>query len=250
MNSKVSYGQLYTKVREALQSLNLTSEEISHVQAEGLERLIPKVIQLISSETTGSLLDVGCGDGTTAYCLKRILNLEVTGIDCDSIFLKRAENKGIKTVSLNLETDIFPFPDETFSHVTFIEVIEHLAKPEHCLSEIARVLKPEGELILTTPNLVGLGNRISILSGKDPISGELHIRPYERHIRLYARNSLESLLANWFRVIKLDWCRPYRPQGRYSWKVLGRDILCTFKKDLSGQILVKCQRLNLYPNKD
>ena len=45
-----------------------------------------------------------------------------------------------------------PFPDRTFDAVVMSELIEHIAQPELMLSEVARILTPEGALMLTTPS--------------------------------------------------------------------------------------------------
>lgn len=226
------------KVKESLDTLSLTPEDKDHIHGEGLERLTANVVSLFSSNPE-SLLDVGCGDGTIAYCLQKIMNTKVTGLDCDSVFLDRAAQKGIDVIGLDLEKDRFPFPNESFSNATFIEVLEHLSKPEHCLSEIARVLKTNGELILTTPNLADLRGRLSIIKGKDPLRAVICGRAYHRHIRLYAKNSLEELLSNWFIITKVSYCNS---RERETWKGLFRDALCYLDNTLSGGILVNCRK--------
>ncbi|MCK7516128.1 MAG: class I SAM-dependent methyltransferase [Desulfobacterales bacterium] len=56
-------------------------------------------------------------------------------------------------VDLDIEHQRFPFPDNTFDFVLFLEVIEHLITgPTRVLQELARVLKPGGILVLTTDN--------------------------------------------------------------------------------------------------
>jgi SAM-dependent methyltransferase len=59
-----------------------------------------------------------------------------------------------------------PYPDESFDLVVLTEVIEHLENHRTALSEVARVLRPGGRLILTTPNIMRLDSRLSfMLSG-------------------------------------------------------------------------------------
>ena len=49
----------------------------------------------------------------------------------------------------------WPFADDSFDLVTGMEILEHLAlDPYFFFSEAARVLKPGGHLLLTTPNVV------------------------------------------------------------------------------------------------
>src|SRR5262249_9554145 len=65
----------------------------------------------------------------------------------------------------NVEMDEFPYPDGTFDVVLFAEMIEHLAvNPVWALSEIHRVLKPGGHLIVTTPNALSIERVARVLT--------------------------------------------------------------------------------------
>lgn len=70
----------------------------------------------------------------------------------------------------DLESNPLPFKDDTFDSVTCLEVIEHLASPDNLIFEIARVLKSNGRMILSTPNLASWSNRAALLLGYFPIS--------------------------------------------------------------------------------
>ncbi len=102
----------------------------------------------------------------------------------------------------NVETDAFPYADESFDVVLFCEIIEHLlSDPVHTLVEIRRVLRPGGTLVLTTPNVARLDNVRKVVAGEnvyDPYSG---YGPYGRHNREYTQEELFALLdANGFSV--------------------------------------------------
>jgi len=102
----------------------------------------------------------------------------------------------------NIEEEIFPYDDNSFDVVLFCEIIEHLlTDPVHALTEIRRVLKPGGDLVLTTPNVARLDNARKIIAGEnvyDPYSGH---GPYGRHNREYTQEDLFSLLnGNGFTV--------------------------------------------------
>jgi SAM-dependent methyltransferase len=59
-----------------------------------------------------------------------------------------------------------PYPDESFDLVVITEVLEHLENHRAAVSELARVLRPGGHLVLTTPNIMRLDSRIGfMLSG-------------------------------------------------------------------------------------
>lgn len=95
----------------------------------------------------------------------------------------------------NSETDRFPYEDGAFDVVVYCEIIEHLLmNPVHTLREIHRVLRPNGKLLVTTPNVARFGNLIAIADGRsiyDPYSG---FGPYGRHNREYSMEELLHLL--------------------------------------------------------
>lgn len=230
------------EVENTLRNANLTEEELEHIKAENLLRMIPKILELLSPDANNAeilILDVGCGDGTISYCLKSILGARTVGIDCDINFLRCALKKGIDVLMFDLERANFPFRDASFSYVICVEVIEHLFSPHHCLKEVARILKPGGELVISTPNLVGLKNRFLFLMGRDPVRiWKSDARPYDRHVRLYAVNSLTDLLKPLFDLIKLE----YVNTPRTTFKGIIRDFLSFFRKNLGDTILLKCRR--------
>jgi SAM-dependent methyltransferase len=66
-----------------------------------------------------------------------------------------------------------PFPDACFDGIHAGEVIEHLFSPDLLLGEIARLLKPNGYAVITTPNLASWRNRIVLLMGWQPFGTEV-----------------------------------------------------------------------------
>jgi SAM-dependent methyltransferase len=73
------------------------------------------------------------------------------------------------TLSIDVESDIFPFPDSSIDFVLCCEVIEHLdVDPMFMLAEINRVLVPEGQLLLTTPNSCSSRNVWKVVQGYRP----------------------------------------------------------------------------------
>ena len=101
------------------------------------------------------------------------------------------------------EKDRFPYPDEHFSTVLCGELIEHLfADPMHLMSEVNRILKPGGHLVLTTPNIASLRGIAAILQGYHPGLFHSYIKPAEsgdtdpRHNREYTPREIHWLLQN------------------------------------------------------
>lgn len=74
--------------------------------------------------------------------------------------------KGVKNpVLFNAENQKIPFKDDSVSLVFLLDIIEHLINPDYILNEAKRVLKKDGKIIITTPNLANLYNRIFLLLG-------------------------------------------------------------------------------------
>jgi glycosyltransferase involved in cell wall biosynthesis/SAM-dependent methyltransferase len=97
----------------------------------------------------------------------------------------------------NSERDPWPYADNSFDLVTGMEILEHLAlDPYFFFSEAARVLKPGGHLLLTTPNVVSHRGVNKMLNGIAPYSFGIFVPSggvYGRHNREYAPQELPEL---------------------------------------------------------
>ncbi len=98
------------------------------------------------------------------------------------------ERHEFRFACFDVEGDRFPYDDNSFDLVIFCEVIEHLREnPLHTLSEIHRVLRPGGAMVLTTPNVARFDNLVNLGRGRNiydpyhlgsPFSGSRHLREY------------------------------------------------------------------------
>jgi len=125
------------------------------------------------------------------------------------------------------EKDRFTYDDEYFSTVLCCELLEHLTEdPMHMMSEINRILKPGGHLVLTTPNIGSLRAIGAILEGYHPGFFPAYIRPPEdgaepdaRHNREYTPKEIVLLLLDsGFEVTLLE-TGPFRdePKPELAW---------------------------------
>lgn len=103
----------------------------------------------------------------------------------------------------NAERDPYPYPDEHYNTVLCCELIEHLfADPMHLMSEVNRILKLGGHLVLTTPNIASLRGIAAILQGYHPGFFPAYLRPAAsaegdaRHNREYTPSEIRQLLEN------------------------------------------------------
>lgn len=111
----------------------------------------------LNTTAPGKLLDVGCGDGTFLDLMRR-KGWDVDGIDFDAKAIATARQKYNLTLRCG-DLKAAGLPAESFAAVTMSHVIEHLPDPVEMLTEIRRLLKPGGCLIMTTPNTAGWGHQ-------------------------------------------------------------------------------------------
>jgi SAM-dependent methyltransferase len=98
----------------------------------------------------GQLLDVGCGTGGFLRELCRDGNWQGMGVDINESVLSVACHQGVDVLCGELRDA--RFPTACFDVVTMWDVIEHILDFQETLTEVRRVLKPEGKLLLSTPN--------------------------------------------------------------------------------------------------
>ena len=110
--------------------------------------------EIIRNNPDRSCLLITCGDNNGAMNW----HLKNTGGDWswadaeeDSI-AQISEVTGDDVVTMDKDNPVLPFPDESFDVVITIDVHEHLLKPGLVNKELARLVKPTGQVIVTTPN--------------------------------------------------------------------------------------------------
>jgi SAM-dependent methyltransferase len=110
---------------------------------------------------------------------------------------EQGERVTLTSKCFDVERDRFPYEDDTFDLVIWCEVIEHLTvDPMHTLSEIHRVLRTGGSLVVSTPNVARADNVATLFYGRN-IYDPYHLgSPFagSRHVREYTYQELRSLV--------------------------------------------------------
>ena len=106
---------------------------------------------LLGSVAGKELLDVGCGDGAMAIELAR-QGATVTALDADPSMIAaarhRAKNEAVRIRLVEGSAESLPFDDATFDVVVAVTVLCFVQNAERAVTEIARVLKPGGRLVI------------------------------------------------------------------------------------------------------
>ena len=174
---------------------------------------------LIKMDHQINFLDVGCGNGKfISYLHKKYPYLKFWGIDYSKDEIEKASRTSFNFKRVNLEKGT-PFPDEHFDIIYAAEIIEHMYNPDFLLSEINRILKKDGFLILSTPNLCSVYNRILMLFGIQPLFIETSVKSNligagmlkkfktnlpVGHIRIFNKTAIEDILKdNGFNILKI-----------------------------------------------
>ncbi len=105
----------------------------------------------------GVMLDIGCGAGTfLTSMLKK--GWSVHGVEINSAAAKLAQSRGLKVFNGALAQA--NFPSESFDYIRASHSFEHITRPHETLSEVYRLLRPTGKLLLAVPNIEGLSARL------------------------------------------------------------------------------------------
>jgi 2-polyprenyl-3-methyl-5-hydroxy-6-metoxy-1,4-benzoquinol methylase len=139
------------------------------------------------------VLDVGCGEGRITAELMQA-GFDVVGVDLAEEPLRRAreQHPGLDVRRVGVDGD-WPLKDASFDAVWAGETIEHVADTAGWLSELRRVLRSGGSLLLSTPahgrlKLLGLALSARRL--------DEHFEPRSDHLRFYTRRTLVRLLED------------------------------------------------------
>ena len=100
-------------------------------------------ISALAPRVGGKILDVGCGRKPYEFLFR---GFEYIGLELDT-----PENRRTKLADRYYDGNNFPFGDGEFDSVVSNEVFEHVFNPDVFLSEIHRVLRPGGTLLMTVP---------------------------------------------------------------------------------------------------
>ena len=167
-------------------------DELSDFSAYIRNRVLPEIFTVPEK-----VLDLAGGDGSVSEWLMKIVGCDVTLVDISPEALLKAKQRGIEKIfAMNLEEKPLPFADGYFDSVFWGDNIEHLYNPMFVLKEVRRVLKSEGRVIISFPNMGYWYYRYLYLKTGMPQFGYcLTDKPWEyEHIRCFNKKIIERML--------------------------------------------------------
>lgn len=126
-------------------------------QGDALDRKFARTLELVAGHLPcDAFLDAGCGDGrylaAVAHSDGRPARIVGTDISERILETARAAAAPVEPELVRANVEALPFADASFDVVLCAQVVEHLLDPQAGLEELARVLRPDGVLVLTTDN--------------------------------------------------------------------------------------------------
>jgi len=165
---------------------------------------IQRVERIITLPFGEMILDVGCSDGSvTIEIAKKWLPKGIIGVDIVAAAVEEG-NERLKELPSSLSDRVrfvtafieeIDFPNEYFDTISACEVLEHIGRGqlEIALRSLLRVLKRDGNMIVTVPNRYPAQRYID--EGRDRWN-------WPTHYRVFSKESLERLLKEYFKEMQ------------------------------------------------
>jgi 2-polyprenyl-3-methyl-5-hydroxy-6-metoxy-1,4-benzoquinol methylase len=153
---------------------------------------LKKVLNLIGNPRELRILDIGCATGYLGSKLKEMGATYVAGIEISAPAAEKAKEVLNDVYTFDLEKAWPNLGEEKFDLAVLAEIVEHVFDPVEVLKKVSQYLKPEGEVIITTPNIISWTQRLNYLFGKWEYTdqGVLDFG----HIRLFTYRYLKKVL--------------------------------------------------------
>ncbi len=144
----------------------------NELRIQDAKKLVSEISKMRIFKKKDAVLDIGCGTGELGALLSQKYEVTVYGLDINKTAVLKANKNGVKAKIGNVE-EKWPFSNNSVDSVLCVQMIEHLVNPDFFLTETKRVLKKNGVVIITTPNLAAWFNRILLLLGFQPFFTEV-----------------------------------------------------------------------------
>jgi SAM-dependent methyltransferase len=170
----------------ASEAVDVTARDLPGLKASFIVRRVPD---------DAVVLDVGCGGGKMLRTISEHRH-RLTLLGCD-VKEPTDINEDFTFAPLDGATGLLPYGDASVDIALLVDVLEHVEHPETVLSEIARILRPNGRLLAF---VIVEGEPISWFSAFRALLGQDLYVGTEDHINSFTHDEVECLLAGQFVV--------------------------------------------------
>ena len=162
----------YSRLRHSPSVAQVQTREKEAQPGGFLDRVFTEV-QRVCGLQIGTAIDFGGETGTNLALLGS--RIKIRRLICYDIVGPAISIPGIEYITGTWEELCEQVPHGSVDVILAIEVIEHLFSPDAMIGVCRRLLKPDGFLVITTPNLSSSVNRISLLVGWQPPDTEVSV---------------------------------------------------------------------------
>lgn len=198
------------------------------------------IAKLMLPKPGGVLVDIGCGGGEDALKLQKQIGAgHALGLELVDDWVELARSRGLDVRQADLSQP-WPLEDESVDALHSNQVIEHMARTDHFMREVRRVLRPDGYAVLSTNNLSSWHNIVSLVLGWQPlpchVSDESGARgnpatlgdegsygqETQGHLRVFTSRALVALAGQHHLALDRALASGYYPFGPKAARVLAR----------------------------
>ena len=218
--------------------------DVTHLSKDDLRR-VKVMLKFIKNLKIKKLIDIGCIPKMTEI-IANFLNCSAIGINISKKVINsyKGKNRNLRFIRGDIEKLNLK---EKFDLIICGELIEHLSDVDNFIIKISKILNDNGYLLLTTPNLASLFNRLSLLFGWQPRginpSRKILLNPFVKydynfgHVSMFTYHSIKKFLSeNGFEILKMKGVHGgHERENKYK-KIL-RWIM-SFKTSFSEQLVI------------
>jgi len=192
----------HTYLHRANQLMRILNREISsrkHVtclreKPDNYYKNIRKDLIPLIPEKANCILEVGCGEGMTGKELKKRVGVFVAGIELNENAAELAGDVLDDVIAGDIEKIEIPYNPASFDCIIFADVLEHLVDPLSALQKVKKVLKKDGTIIMSIPNVQFYGVVHELIEGNWTYQKEGILD--ETHLRFFTLKEIEKLVKN------------------------------------------------------